>query len=382
MPYPAISVNGTSVGPWKLTSNYSSSVYNGTAGFRRVAQVHPASTSNPIRPDGTRAMSAWRHYGGWWRSPSNADGVAKVGSWEQDFYNGCIETANLNPGVLQVWDGGRDVARLNALASWADRQVEYSDALRTAGDTAKMVGDLGKGLAHELFNAGEKYGRNIARHWKKLPGWYLQYLYGWKPLMDDIANATDRLVRGFDEGNTLHVILKGSWKGRGEVVTDNFKGGSWGSVWNVDTYWDLSQKNRCTMKYAFPADRLPNLQPMGFFGGLWEAAPFSFVADWLAPTGTWLRALDANALAIYFVEGSSSEVVRVVGVRSVHRPLLTIQAQLRRYETEIIRAPYNFTRVLESPWSITSRIPFRADLNLSHAAQGLSLLTQAMKRLY
>lgn len=384
MPYPAVSVDGFLTGPFTV-NDWSGWSAVGSAGYKRTVKSHPASTSNPIRPDGTRAMSAWRHYGGWWRSPSNteADWVnnSYPGWWQK--LNGCFPTANIDPKVLQLWDGGRDTARLRALATWAERQVEYSDALRTAGQTAGMVGDLGKGMAHELESAMSRRGANLARHWKKLPGWYLQYLYGWKPLMDDISNITDRLVKGFDAGNTLHVMLKGKWKGRGEILTSN-DGGTWGSYFNVDTYLLVEQRNTAVFKYAFPADRLPTLEPIGFFGGLWEAAPMSFVLDWIAPVGTWLTALDANALACYFVEGSSSEVVRTLSsrceARQIGEPAWT--ATLRNYDTELIIPPYNFTRTLESPWSITSRVPFRADLNLSHAAQGLSLLSQAMKRLW
>lgn len=380
MPYPAIVLDAELIGPWVQTQNGVSTEFD-NIGYKRRKQFHPASISNPIRPDGTRAMSAWRHYGGWWRSPSNGESVARH-PWYPiyDVYQkGCLTAADLDPSLLQVWDGGLAQARLNALASWSERQVQYSIALAQAGSTAKMVGDLGKGMAHSLEEAMSKKGVGIARHWKKLPGWYLQWLYGWKPLMDDISNATDRLVKGFDEGNTLHVVLKGKWKGRKEIITGNFGGGARGWAGEVFTTWLIEQKNRSVFKYAFPADRLPTLQPTGFFGGLWEGAPYSFCLDWLAPVGTWLNALDANTLAVYFVEGCSSEMVRALQCSSEPG---SVEAEMRNYATEIIIRPWNFTRVLESPWSIFTRVPFRADLSLSHAAQGMALLTQAMKRLY
>jgi hypothetical protein len=385
MPYPAVDVNGSLTGP-ALFQAYWGGSSTETAHFQRVRQYHPASTSNPIGSDGTRNMSAWTHYGGRWRSPTNAE-LYHYNTWNPfQWYKttGTFETAVIDPTQLKVWDDGRAQARLNALASWSERQVEYSMALRQAGQTARMVGDLGKGLAHELTVAGNKYGTGVARHWKKLPGWYLQYLYGWKPLMDDIGLITDKLVKGFDAGNSLHVILKGRWKGRREQEFSNSIGGSWSNQAQVITHLLLEQRNTSVFKYAFPADRLPNLEPIGFFGGLWEGAPYSFVLDWIAPVGTWLNALDANALACYFVQGSSSEIVRTIAVRSEHRPYPAYPwaSELRRYETSLIVPPYNFSRVLESPWSITSRVPFRTDLNLRHAAQGLALLSQAMQRLY
>lgn len=386
MPYPAQSLASTLTGPFSIT-HYDGWIYTANVGYKRVVKVHPASISNPIGPDGTRAMSAWRHYGGRWRSASNAesrDHSTAVPAWWREF-RGCVETANIDPSQLQVWDGGAATARLRALASWSDRQVEYSAALAQAGQTARMVGDLGKGFANQVEKAISKRGPQNARNWKKIPGWYLEYLYGWKPLMDDIDTITDKLVKSVDMGQTMHVMLKGRWKGTGEVEVSNNTGQTWGTLYNVITTLQLEQRNKSVFKYMFPSDRLPTLEPTAFFGTAWELAPYSFVLDKVLPVGTWLNALDANALAVYFVEGSTSEMVRVLGASSRHQPIggsgTTIE-YLTRYETEIQAAPWNFTRVLENPWSITSRVPFRADLNLQHAAQGLALLSQAMKRLY
>lgn len=385
MPYPGENLNASLFGPFTFKSS-DGTTWTADAPYQTRGRVHPASTSNPIQADGTRRMSGWWHYGGSWRSPSNADGrydhPFDPTIWRE--YKGCITTANIDVTQLQVWRDGAVQSRLNALASWSERQVEYSMALRQAGQTARMVGDLGTGLANELSEAMSRRGSNIARHWRKLPEWYLQYLYGWKPLMDDISNITDRLVKGFDAGNSLHVTLKGRWKGDGEMSFSNSGGGIWGGGFNTLTTLMLRQVNTSTFKYAFPADRLPNLEPIGFFGGLWEGAPYSFVLDWISPVGTWLNALDANALACYFVEGSTSESVKTIGVRTEHKPIGVDPSDvtLRNFETRLLVAPYRMSRVLETPWSITSRVPFRTDLNLRHAAQGLALLSQAMKRLY
>lgn len=386
MPYPAVNLNGYLDGPFSVTDTGSPPFW-ATAGYMRVVKSHPASISNPIGPDGTRAMSPWRHYGGRWRNPSNTEGRQWLTAWGPDVFqrvlSGCSPTADIDPGSLQVWDGGHDTSRLRALASWSDRQVEYSAALAQAGQTARMVGDLGKGFASQIEKALSKKGPQNAKNWKKIPSWYLEYLYGWQPLMDDIDNITDKLVKSVDMGETMHVMLKGRWKGRGEKVVTNSFGSSWGSQYTVESTMQLEQKNTSVFKYMFPSDRLPNLEPTAFFGTTWELAPYSFVLDKVLPVGTWLNALDANALACYFVEGSSSEMVRVLNFSKQEHVggESGWTVEMRRFETVLQSRPWNFTRVLENPWSITSRVPFRADLNLSHAAQGMALLSQALIRL-
>lgn len=382
MPYPAANVNGQLTGPWTQTTS-SGSTINGTSTFQRMVDIHPASKTNPIRPDGTRGMSSWSHYGGRWSSPTSAVGLYEVAVppfWRR--YTGCIQTASITPSELQVWAGGRDAAKLKALGHWSERQVELSAALAQAKQTAKMVGDLGKGLAEQMTRAASR-GGGVPSQWKRIPGWYLQYLYGWKPLMDDLDNITTRLVGDIEMGQTMHVRLTGKWKGRAVRVFSNSSGGTWGSFFNVNSEVLLEQTNRTVLKYMFPSDRLPNLKPTGFFGTTWELVPYSFVLDKLSPVGSWLSALDANALAIYFQEGCSSEMVRALSIDSKHEPIglpAGTTAKLSKFETTFVAKPYKFTRLLENPLSLLTRIPFRSDLNLSHAAQGLALLTQAMKR--
>jgi hypothetical protein len=248
-----------------------------------------------------------------------------------------------------------------------------------------MVGDLGKGMANSLFDLLEHKPPQAAKLWKELPGWYLQYLYGWKPLMDDITNSVGRLVDYDLALDVFHLKLRGKWKGRGEYITPDFPAFTSAGQWTLRSRLTLEQINRCVLRYDVPNDRLAGLQPLGFFGGLWEGAPYSFVLDWIAPIGDWLTALDANSLGIYFKEGTSSEIVKVLDVVTEDRsqelapPGYTQYAM--NYQVTLERSPWNFVRTLETPWSITSRVPFRADLNLQHAAQGLSLLAVAMKAL-
>lgn len=395
MPYPGKDLNATLKGPWTMKYfeyGVNTGTYQGEVGYQTRMERHPSSITNPVKPDGTRAMSGWSHSGGRWRSASNAAARQQPRGYPPGTYwqelSGCFPTADIRPNELQVWKDGAVMSRLRALASWTERQVEYNAALRQAGQTAKMVGDLGKGLANQLFDAASRKGATgiNARNWKKLPGWYLEYLYGWAPLADDIANGVDKLIDEirFNDSH-LDVNLVGKWSGRGEMTFDNALGSTWGSNNTTDTTLQLKQFNKTVMRYRIPFDRLENLQPLGFFGTQYELAPFSFVLDWVLPVGTWLNALDANALAIYFVEGSTSEMVRATSsstrLRYPGGGGGTLISGVAGYDVEIQRWPFRFQRILETPWSITSRVPFRTDLNLSHAAQGLSLLAQALARI-
>ena len=245
-----------------------------------------------------------------------------------------------------------------------------------------MVGDLCKGIAgglDELFRRKARGVQKLARNWRQLPGWYLQYLYGWKPLADDLENAVDQLSKDLFFNDSLHVILKGRWKGSKDVdfshAVDTYVPG-----YVVKSRVRLTQVNTCSFRYDIPTDRLPTVEPLGFFGTLWEGSPYSFVADWVAPIGDWLTALDANALWPYFIEGSVSETIRGRPVRTWAEAVGGWHMSGEVTGTVSFPQLFSFRRVLRGPNTLTARIPFKNPLSLSHAAQGLSLLTQALQR--
>jgi hypothetical protein len=383
MPYPAYSYLGQAFLPGEFTAYGETTSHDVAA--RIVWEGNAASTNNPLRFDKTRGMAPFQR----WGSRLITDAFIKVGSyyypWEQFEYFGPFPALPM-PQDLRVWVGGTDQAVLNAFASWGEEKVAYSAAMQQAGKTARMVGDLGKGISHGIDNLMHKhtrgkYGREVMRNWKKLPGWYLEYLYGWKPLADDIENAVRELSEGILFGDSLHLILKGRWKGIGEKVV-LVTGSPFAAGWDAEYTLQVEQRCKAQFRYDIPNSGLENVQPLGFFGSLWEGSPYSFVADWIAPIGTWLNALDANALAPYFTEGCVSEYLKTtsIGKKIVARAGWTLSVQDRSSLIGI--KPYSFTRVLRGPYTVNVRIPIRNPLNLNHAAQGLSLLTQALKRWY
>jgi hypothetical protein len=289
---------------------------------------------------------------------------------------------------LQIWSGGRDAALLNAFASYGEDRVAYSTALQQAGQASRMVGAMGKGIAEGLGDqfskhGQEKWGRQQMRNWKKLPGWYLEYLYGWKPLADDIENVVRQLSESIDYGASLHVVLRGKYKTVGEKVV-TVPAGSLAVGWVTRYTLLIEQINRAQFRYDIPKSGVENVQPLGFFGNLWEGSPYSFVVDWLTPFGDWLTALDANALAPYFTEGSVSEYFRTLQMTGEEIPdgAWTVSSTGGHTFVESGILPYWFSRVLRGPNTLSVGIPIRNPLSLQHGAQGLSLLTQVLKSWY
>ncbi len=383
MPYPAYAYEGFGFFPSTLDI-YDGRTFHSDTAARYVNEGNSASTNNGLRLDKTRAMASFSRWGSRMTSDSNIEVISYYSNPAEWFkYNGpppCLDVSPRSSSLI-VWNGGADQAALKAFASWGENKVAYSDALRHAGDTAKMVGDFSKGIAHGLddlmHQKVKQSGRQVMRQWKKLPGWYLEYLYGWKPLADDIENAVDQLSDMIQLNDSLHVILKGRWSGRAEKKY--LVSAPLGIGWEAEYRLIVEQRNEAQFRYNIPNSGLENVQPLGFFGTLWEGSKASFVVDWLAPFGSWLTALDANALAPYFLEGCVSQTIRTISIdREIKSSGGWNLSSIGGGPVNGIK-PFSFSRSLRGPDTLSVGIPIRNPLSLNHAAQGLSLLSQVMK---
>ena len=386
MPYPSHAYTGAAFLPGELDA-YHGGHYTGNVIARTVWEGNSASTNNPLRLDKTRQMAPFQRWGSRMTSDSNIRVRTYYASPDEWFdYTGPRPALYVtSASQLKVWEGGMDAALLEAFASYGEDRVAYSTALQQAGQTSRMVGAMGRGIAEGLGDQFSKHGqarwgRQQMRNWKKLPGWYLEYLYGWKPLADDIENIVRQLSESIDYGDSLHVILKGRWKGRGEKVISARAGGL-AVGWRTDYHLIVEQRNQAQFRYDIPKSGVENVQPLGFFGNLWEGSPYSFVLDWAAPVGQWLTALDANALAPYFTEGCVSEYLKTISIRAEEVGEGWHLSSLGGGPISGIK-PYSFSRVLRGPSTLSVGIPIRNPLSLNHAAQGLALLSQALKSWY
>lgn len=119
------------------------------------------------------------------------------------------------------------------------------------------------------------------RHAKNISSQWLEYSYGWKPLVQDIGNAIDIL-----QGEPKFGRARGRASSPMELVhiPPPF-------LWTTGT----KQMFKARVQYdAFVRVNNPNLalaNQLGFVNPAtvaWELVPFSFVVDWFAPVGEFL----------------------------------------------------------------------------------------------
>lgn len=232
---------------------------------------------------------------------------------------------NSNIGAQNSTTGGPDFPALmqneaatKALNKIADQKVNLAENLATAGQTARMFAGASKNLADFLQSVYRdrsmrpyllKSWRQISREGvpKSISDKYLEYVYGWKPLMQDVFSLSKLLK----DHSARSLLLHGEGKARRTEPTKS--SGFYAGSYNYGAYLDQGEED-ATVRCSIWAQIDPNwtgaraLNQLGLLNPLslvWEIMPWSFVVDWMVPIGPVLSALTAPA-GLNFLDGSLS----------------------------------------------------------------------------
>jgi hypothetical protein len=192
---------------------------------------------------------------------------------------------------------------------WKDVEGPYNKALGKLNDKVRGGLDISVAIAeshqtNKMLKSIHKAERYISgfgpRRWANE---WLEYKYGWKPLLSDVYDAANELIAV----NNIHTIFKGkahshiyprfaiSSPGSVDVsstgyetlyqVKTNIKAEAWNSV-HLEV--ELALPNS-----AARAARWSSLNPVSI---AWELTPYSFVVDWFLDIGSYLRDLESSWL--------------------------------------------------------------------------------------
>lgn len=212
----------------------------------------------------------------------------------------------------------RNEAVTKALNKLADQKVNLGENFATFGQTVRLFSSKAGLLAAALKaaknkDAWRKYLRKSARDLSRRGSLetaaqeYLAYIYGLRPLMQDVYNARET-VRAL-ESKTL--LLKGVGRairstGASQTSFATLATGALSSRLGGSG----TRRVKCTL-WARPDPNFQGLRALNQLGlsnplGLaWDLIPWSFCVDWLLPVGPVLYALSAR-MGLIFVDGSIS----------------------------------------------------------------------------
>jgi len=244
-----------------------------------------------------------------------------------------------------------------------------------AGQTARMIAALRNFLNFARLR-GFGSTRDLANGW-------LQWQYGWSPLVQDIFDALDE---------SLNICITRLKKVRASATIPLKYDGD-GSGTYIGNRWITSRneskgKASCRMCLTFEMKdfdlaRWSSLNPVSLG---WEIIPYSFVIDWFYDVGSYLR--DAETQIIYnsrFVSGYVSELIAWDGKETC------------RYNSENFPTAnpphsdywYGFDKSYRYRWFQRSKLTsyplprppvFQADLGWRRLLSAAALLRQLLKK--
>jgi hypothetical protein len=131
----------------------------------------------------------------------------------------------------------------------------------------------------------------------------LAITFGIRPLVNDVANAANRLQRGYQGYPSINVVR--SHKESDISGTHSDPGGY--NSWTYDA--KLITKGKVTFVVTNPVFK--TLEEVGFINPVsvvWELVPFSFILDWFVPVGEFLQNIQPPQ-GVQFVDGYVSQKI-------------------------------------------------------------------------
>lgn len=262
--------------------------------------------------------------------PARLSGLRSNGDlrWAEDFgRDGSLFIASLTDCTIDgvsVLTDARNEAVTKALNKLADQKINLGENLATFGQTLRMFTSRGEVLLEALkfIRRDKSLLPFLAKRISDLrreglvtaaASRYLEYVYGLRPLMQDVY-AGGELLKGTA---TSPLLLKAV----GNAQRQKQRGAK--SNWKIASYSRIdrrshteSSKTKCTL-WARADPNYSGLRALNQLGLAnpaslaWDLVSYSFVVDWFVPVGPVLSALTAP-MGLLFVDGTIS--VRSSGV--------------------------------------------------------------------
>ncbi|DAD50637.1 maturation protein [ssRNA phage SRR6960507_2] len=221
--------------------------------------------------------------------------------------------------------GMENEAITNALNDIASQKANIGETLGTMRQTVQMIRSPAGSLVNLLTSAWKDRSlrpylkrsvRDIRRHGipETVASRYLEYIYGWVPLVNDIYGIMELMK----DKSSRPLLLTGRGKSNRSQQTgsgrfNDFSNKSFCSIGPLNE----DVKVRCQLHGRIDpnATALRTLNQLGLLNPAslaWDLTPWSFVVDWFVPIGPVLSALTAPA-GLHFVAGSCSVRASVSG---------------------------------------------------------------------
>lgn len=263
----------------------------------------------------------------------------------------------------------------------ADRKVDVLTALGEAKSSISMVSsalsDLmsgykalrkGKiGVLRKLFKKGA-LSKPVSRHWrnKTVENRYLEYTYGWSPMIGDIVTAFKEL----SDQKPLPQVMKVSHSTKLRCdFPSNYTGRGY-RIMKTNCYFAVrSEKVRRSAEWNLINNPLLTA---------WELVPYSFVVDWFIPIGDTIGQFSA-ADGLDFISGTTTQHTRAWWMSDRPKESLWVGMNRIDYQRTLVGELNDTYREVHTSRPIGfPTVSFTASVR--RTLNGLALLSQRFRR--
>lgn len=297
-------------------------------------------TSNPLRDIGgipnirpcagyQRKVTDMRHRPETLTETRNYTGTnpnAIVGYDREKWYNPSISSFQ-PPGWTSAGFAAFDVGYVNelevkALNKLGDQRANLGEAIAQGKQALNLVGsstiDLCEALLHLRRGNPREAARRLGIHPSRISERYIQYEYGWKPLMSDIYGSVGLLQEILEDDSRLPIISASSSRHDSRDYPVTLKEWRPNGKLNASMTTTVSFTAKLDNWYDRRVNQAGLANPVSLG---WDLIPFSFVIDWVVPVGQVLQAMTATS-GLTFLYGYKHVVVNYNGTakRSIASP--------------------------------------------------------------
>jgi len=232
---------------------------------------------------------------------------------------------------------------VKALVKIADAKVNLAVAYAEASKTSDLILDTARRIdrAYRAFRKGDLRGiaQNLNITPKRLHKSWLEYKYGWMPLLMDVKGAAEFFAQ-------QHVIRPPRFK---VSTTASFTKTysqvlgytpvSGAATLPVPELFSATRDMKVAIWCELSSPHLSELQQLGLTNPalvVWELIPFSFVFDWFVSVGDWLTGLTALQ-GVTVLRMFTSKVTKYGSIRNY--PSFDLQ---RPSQVRVIASPLQF----------------------------------------
>lgn len=213
---------------------------------------------------------------------------------------------------------------------------------------------------------------------------WLEYSYGWKPLLSDVYDQAKALATHMVERS--NVVRQASCKlSEAERYIDLYNPSD-NPCWTLESKREESHHVFAKVWYSIPEAQINAVNTFGLNNPLvlaWELLPFSFVADWFLPVGNFLEKLTATNGLEFHRGVRTTKVVKTVTKHFYGNGVVQVTSgslnSASGSVTETVQER-SFTREVLGGFPTPNWPQFRSPASFGHALTSIALVQSLFLR--